>query len=124
MTGTDHTAVAESWLRSFASALDAKNTKAVSGVFGERCFWRDLLAFTWNIKTMEGRAAIQQMLEARLGDTKPSNWKLARMNASKLFQNQLYKTGDTIYQLYLNRIDSSGGTPSNNWDTVFTHKSK
>ena len=24
-------------------------------LFGEECFWRDLVAFTWNVKTLEGR---------------------------------------------------------------------
>ena len=27
-------------------------------LFAEECYWRDLVAFTWNIMTMEGQAAI------------------------------------------------------------------
>ena len=31
-------------------------------MFGDDCYWRDILAFTWNIKTMEGRPSIVAML--------------------------------------------------------------
>jgi len=36
-----------------------------------------LVTFTWNIKTMEGKQQVRDMLKARLADTKPSNWKIA-----------------------------------------------
>ncbi|TIP59304.1 MAG: NAD(P)/FAD-dependent oxidoreductase, partial [Mesorhizobium sp.] len=39
-------------------------------------YWRDLLTFTWNIKTMEGRATIRDMLDATLAATKPTAWQL------------------------------------------------
>ncbi len=41
------------------------------------CYWRDLVTFTWNIKTMEGKDQVRAMLKARLADTKPSNWAIA-----------------------------------------------
>lgn len=50
--------------------------KAVS-LFQEDCYWRDLVAFTWNLKTMEGRDQIRAMLESQLAKTKPSGWALA-----------------------------------------------
>src|SRR6185437_13210746 len=37
--------------------------------------WRDLVAFTWNIKTVEGRDGIADMLRARLDDTDPSGFR-------------------------------------------------
>ncbi|MDP2613964.1 NAD(P)/FAD-dependent oxidoreductase, partial [Oceanobacter sp. 2_MG-2023] len=39
-------------------------------------FWRDLVAFTWNIKTREGREAIEAMLSDTLAQVQPSNWRL------------------------------------------------
>ena len=33
--------------------------------------WRDLVAFTWNIKTVEGPAGVQDMLDATLANVQP-----------------------------------------------------
>ncbi|HEY4958778.1 MAG TPA: NAD(P)/FAD-dependent oxidoreductase, partial [Caldimonas sp.] len=41
-------------------------------LFAPECYWRDLVAFTWNIRTQEGREAIRAMLTARLVDTRPT----------------------------------------------------
>ena len=43
-------------------------------MFDDDCYWRDLVAFTWNIKTLEGKDAIRAMLEARWPHAKPSAW--------------------------------------------------
>jgi putative flavoprotein involved in K+ transport len=62
------------WLRKFARALEASDIEAAAALFHKDCYWRDLVAFTWNIKTMEGRAAVAAMLAARLEDVGPSGW--------------------------------------------------
>ena len=43
-------------------------------MFEPEGFWRDLVSFTWNIKTCEGRGEIKAMLAARLADVKPRNF--------------------------------------------------
>jgi putative flavoprotein involved in K+ transport len=68
--------LASAWLGDFERALASGNIEAVTAMFDEECFWRDLVSFTWNIKTMEGRAEIADMLRATLSDVRPSNWKL------------------------------------------------
>jgi len=68
---------AAAWLRSLEEALAARDVSAAAGLFVEDCYWRDLLAFTWNIKTMEGRAAIRAMLEATLATARPHGWRLS-----------------------------------------------
>jgi putative flavoprotein involved in K+ transport len=73
MTSTPNDRV-DSWLAALQAALERGDNAAATGLFAEDCYWRDLVAFTWNIKTMEGRAAIQAMLEARLADVQPGNW--------------------------------------------------
>ncbi|NDY74739.1 hypothetical protein G3N28_22570, partial [Desulfobacter hydrogenophilus] len=45
-------------------------------LFADDRYWRDLLTFTWNIKTMEGHQAIEEMLETTLATTKPAAWEL------------------------------------------------
>ncbi|MFZ9947808.1 MAG: hypothetical protein ACO3FN_12165, partial [Vulcanococcus sp.] len=62
------TAAAEAWLGSFAEALSSGDSQAVLALFGPECFWRDLVAFTWNLRTEEGPEAIAAMLAARLAD--------------------------------------------------------
>ncbi|MER9950787.1 NAD(P)/FAD-dependent oxidoreductase [Mesorhizobium sp. M0047] len=67
---------AAAWLASFAHALEAGDGAAASNLFVDDCYWRDLLIFTWNITTMEGRDAIAGMLEATLATTRPTAWQL------------------------------------------------
>ena len=47
-------------------ALKAKDADKVAGLFGPEAFWRDLIAFTWNIKTVEGQDAIRAMASETL----------------------------------------------------------
>jgi putative flavoprotein involved in K+ transport len=68
---------ATGWLNDFETALKSGNTDAVTALFDDDCYWRDLVSFTWNIKTMEGKAQIADMLGATLARVKPSDWKLA-----------------------------------------------
>ena len=46
-------------------------------LFHKECFWRDLVAFTWNNITAEGQADIAAMLEATTSRTAPSHWQIA-----------------------------------------------
>ncbi|CDX27299.1 conserved hypothetical protein [Mesorhizobium sp. ORS 3359] len=64
---------AATWLGSFGRALEAGDIEAATNLFAEDCYWRDLLTFTWNIKTMEGQAAIREMLKATLSLAQPSH---------------------------------------------------
>ncbi len=64
------------WLDSFSSALTKNDSKAAAALFTEDCFWRDLVAFTWNITTLEGPAAIARMIDATVGQVKPAEWKI------------------------------------------------
>ncbi|MBB5752760.1 NAD(P)/FAD-dependent oxidoreductase [Prosthecomicrobium pneumaticum] len=72
---------ATAWLASFADALEARDIGAVTALFAEDCYWRDLVAFTWNVKTMEGRPAIAAMLAETLDRTAPARFRIARTEA-------------------------------------------
>ena len=65
------------WLRQFEKALAASDTGAVAKLFAPECYWRDLVSFTWNLKTQEGREAIADMLSSQLAHVKPSNFTLS-----------------------------------------------
>jgi putative flavoprotein involved in K+ transport len=49
------TARVETLLARFDQALQAGKVEEAVTLFAAECYWRDLVAFTWNIKTMEGR---------------------------------------------------------------------
>jgi putative flavoprotein involved in K+ transport len=52
------------WLRAFEQALAGSEPTSAVTLFGAESYWRDLVAFTWNIKTAEGDEAIAAMLGA------------------------------------------------------------
>ena len=58
-------------------ALASGDIEAALALFQDDCYWRDLVTFTWNIRTMEGKDAIRGMLQAQLESVKPSGWMLA-----------------------------------------------
>ena len=73
---TTPTERASAWLAQFEAALASGKPQAVSALFDADCYWRDLVSFTWNIRTQEGQAAIEEMLAAQLATTAPSNFRI------------------------------------------------
>lgn len=67
---------AQHWLDALSRALSANDPTAAGHLFLADGFWRDLVAFTWDIRTMEGRDAITAMLRATLAAVQPANWTL------------------------------------------------
>ena len=65
----------DAWLADFELALASRDIERVVGKFAVDSFWRDLVAFTWNIKTVEGRDGIADMLTERLAPTDPSGFR-------------------------------------------------
>lgn len=62
------------WLKKFESALGQSDINAAATLFADECYWRDLVAFTWNLRTSEGRDEIKAMLAATLSHAKPVNF--------------------------------------------------
>src|SRR5690606_31553541 len=65
------------FLDRFGGALAARDIDAALALFQDDCYWRDLVTFTWNIKTLEGKDDIRAMLESQLDATGPSGWAAA-----------------------------------------------
>ena len=57
-------------------ALAQNDIEAALELFAGECYWRDMLAFTWNIKTAEGKTGIRDMLSHCLEQTRPHDWAL------------------------------------------------
>jgi len=68
------TARAGAWLAAFGDALEAGDIAAAVDRFQDDCYWRDLLSFTWNVKTLEGKDDVAAMLRATLADARPGAW--------------------------------------------------
>ena len=71
---THPTQAASAWLADFNSALTRRDINAAVALFAADSYWRDLVAFTWNLCTQESPEAIRAMLQARLADVQPSNF--------------------------------------------------
>ena len=76
MAGDTPTQKLCAWLSDFGRALDGADVTAATELFGDNCFWRDLLSFTWNIITLEGKEPIAEMLTATLPEARPGGWLL------------------------------------------------
>ncbi|NNF76931.1 MAG: NAD(P)/FAD-dependent oxidoreductase, partial [Rhizobiales bacterium] len=74
MTGSAE--ILEQWLARFEAALEDPSLAGVADLFDATCYWRDMVAFTWNIKTMEGQDAISAMLAETLSHVQPGGWTL------------------------------------------------
>jgi putative flavoprotein involved in K+ transport len=62
------------WLQSFGRALADRDITGATLLFDAECYWRDLVCFTWTLKTFEGRGEVKAMLAATLAAAKPVNF--------------------------------------------------
>ncbi len=69
-------------LSAFGAALEAGEIDRAAGMFLADSYWRDLVTFTWNIRTMEGRGEIAAMLRDQLAATGPAGWRIAEGEAA------------------------------------------
>lgn len=77
MLDTTITDSTQQFLDQFGAALEAGDIAAAREMFLDECYWRDLVTFTWNIKTVEGKDQVEDMLRHQLATTKPRDWSLA-----------------------------------------------
>ncbi|EAU45876.1 NAD(P)/FAD-dependent oxidoreductase [Salipiger bermudensis] len=72
------TAEVQDMLDSLNAALEEGDAQAASALFATDSYWRDLIAVTWNLKTVEGPAGVQDMLAAQLKHTKPRSFAIQK----------------------------------------------
>ena len=77
MLDTAPNARVQTFLAKFDAALAKGDIDAATDMFAKDGYWRDLVAFTWNIKTMEGRDQVRDMLAHCLSQVKPRDWRIA-----------------------------------------------
>ena len=67
-------AILDETLTKLNAAVESRDIEAVVNLFQEDCYWRDLVTFTWNLRTMEGRDQVRHMLGEQIDAIKPANF--------------------------------------------------
>src|ERR1700680_492554 len=65
------------WLASFEDALRTRDTAAAVALFLDDSYWRDLIAFSWNIVTVEGPEGVRDILRQTLDRVQPAGFAVA-----------------------------------------------
>jgi Pyridine nucleotide-disulphide oxidoreductase len=71
---SDIAIAAEGWLAEFESALAALDDGALERLFHPDSYWRDALALSWTLQTINGRGDILKMLKAQAPSAAPSGF--------------------------------------------------
>src|SRR5437868_5717357 len=61
-SAAEHRRTAESWLSTFSQALKAREYDRVVRMMHADCYWRDLLTFSWDFKTLQGIEQVKSWL--------------------------------------------------------------
>ena len=63
-------------LDSLNAALEEGDVRRASDLFATDSYWRDLVAVSWNLKTVEGPSGVAEMLTRQLAHTCPGNFQI------------------------------------------------
>jgi putative flavoprotein involved in K+ transport len=77
LIGTSAEAAAAAWLDAFEDALSSGDAARIGALFDSESHWRDILAFTWELRTASGPDAIAERLAATRGAVRPRGFRLA-----------------------------------------------
>jgi cation diffusion facilitator CzcD-associated flavoprotein CzcO len=72
----DISIAADNWLAQFESALAKPGDGLLKTLFHSDSHWRDVLAFTWNFRTLTGADAILSELKAHAGRAAPADFQI------------------------------------------------
>ncbi|MGH3458684.1 flavin-containing monooxygenase [Aeromicrobium sp.] len=65
----------DAWLADFEAAQRDRDAHRAADMFATDSFWRDLVSFTWNITTVEGREGVADLLESTLDEVDPKGFR-------------------------------------------------
>jgi cation diffusion facilitator CzcD-associated flavoprotein CzcO len=72
----DISIAAENWLVQFEGALAEPDGSLLKSLFHPESYWRDVLALSWNLQTVNGADAILRELQAHAGRATPSGFRI------------------------------------------------
>jgi len=76
VTTMNPTEATEKWLAAFEAAMQSQDAEAAADLFLADSHWRDVLAFSWRIRTVNGAAEIEAELERHLARVRPRRFYL------------------------------------------------
>ncbi|HVW45174.1 MAG TPA: NAD(P)/FAD-dependent oxidoreductase [Amycolatopsis sp.] len=65
------------WLADFERALAARDRDLFRELFLDESYWRDLVAFTWNLRQAHGRDEIERVLWSVVDEVRPKGFQLS-----------------------------------------------
>ena len=68
-------ALANHWLARFEQALAAGEHTAIALLFHSNAHWRDVLAFSWRLRTISGSEAIAERLKREALEARPTGFR-------------------------------------------------
>jgi uncharacterized UPF0146 family protein len=72
------------WLGAFNEALAAGDTEAVTQLFTEDCYWRDIVAFSWDVGWVQGRNDVARVMLRDIADIEPGNFTVSENNTAPI----------------------------------------
>ena len=94
------------WLESLDAVVGARDGQAFAAMFDADCYWKDLLALTWEYRTFCGRAAIGDAFEAAAGAMGIRNVRIAANRAAPC---HVHRSGKLVIEGYFD-FETSAGT--------------
>src|SRR3954453_19843407 len=67
---------AEAWLATLSEAIEKRNFPSVAAMMHPDGYWRDLLTFGWDFRTLHGVAHVESWLRETSGSNSPRNFSL------------------------------------------------
>lgn len=94
--------VAQKWIDDFGNIIARGNLALLDTVFHEECWWRDVLALSWDMRTLHGVAEITTFLI----ETQKDKESCVRFGSMKLKETGSFTPSQTTITESLNWIES------------------
>jgi cation diffusion facilitator CzcD-associated flavoprotein CzcO len=104
----DISTAAGNWLAQFESALTTSDEIQLRSLFHSDSYWRDVLALSWNIQTINGADAILKELKARAISVSPGRF---RIDPDRAAPRKVMRAGATAIEAIF-KFDTAEGRGS------------
>ena len=77
--------IAHKWLTTFAHNISGNHVDGIVSQLTDNCWWRDLLAMTWDLRTFQSTESIRHFLKDRLAQSQTKNLTIMRAEYDQLY---------------------------------------
>jgi putative flavoprotein involved in K+ transport len=99
--------IVENWLVQFEKAV-ATESDGLRELFHDDCYWRDVLALTWQIETVHGRDRVVGSLNAHARKARPRHFRIAHGRTPP--RNVMRAGTDAIEAIFSFEVDDGRGS--------------